>query len=92
MCIIVCRGCGCTLSAGSEASVIAGWSRRSERECVWSRDADGNWETTCGSCYCLEDHLPGNQLSYNYCPNCGGKVRIDKSAETQTETTLNPAP
>ena len=41
--------------------------------CHWRGDEDGNWDTDCGECFCVEEGTP-QENTYNFCPSCGKKL------------------
>ena len=48
--------------------------------CQWKEDSDGNWETSCGEAFCLEEGTPVEN-TYNYCPACGGILKEKRYVE-----------
>lgn len=42
--------------------------------CTWTEDVDGNWETTCGEIFVLEDGTP-SENSMKYCCYCGASLK-----------------
>lgn len=42
--------------------------------CAWTYNSDDDfWVTSCAEAYCLVEGGP-KENSYNFCPNCGGKL------------------
>lgn len=42
--------------------------------CEWNQDADGNWDTECGECFCFIDGTPTENKAM-FCPYCGKPIR-----------------
>lgn len=42
--------------------------------CEWKEDADGNWDTECGECFCFADGTPTENKA-RFCPYCGKPIR-----------------
>ena len=43
------------------------------KECEWTEDVDGNWETGCGETFVLIEGTP-NDNKMSYCCYCGGEL------------------
>ena len=42
--------------------------------CTWTENVDGNWETSCGEIFVLEDGTP-SENSMKYCCYCGASLK-----------------
>lgn len=42
--------------------------------CEWKEDSDGNWDTSCGQTFCVEDGTPADN-GYEFCQACGGGLK-----------------
>lgn len=43
------------------------------RECIWTPDINGIWETQCDNMFEFTDDGPHDN-GFKYCPYCGGKL------------------
>lgn len=43
------------------------------KACEWKEDADGNWDTGCGSSFAIIDGTP-EENKMAFCPYCGGQL------------------
>lgn len=65
-----------------EQDAAQNWNTRAERVCKWEKDRD-EWAgeiVFCSECddeWWLDCDSP-EDAGYHYCPNCGGKIEVEK--------------
>ena len=54
------------------------------KDCFWTEDEDGNWETTCGNMFILIDGMP-SENDMKYCCYCGCGLKEVPFEEDEVE-------
>lgn len=67
---------------GRELKAQAALERAQAAECRWTENADGNWNTGCGRCYCfitgiIDGEPAGNEQ--RFCGYCGKRIEVERS-------------
>ena len=57
--------------------------------CYWTEDEDGNWETSCGNAFVMQDGTPDDN-NFKFCVYCGGTLRQEPADETDCTCRLEP--
>lgn len=82
---IICHGCKTIFFYGIDQShlkLAERWNTRAPlHRCIWTEDADGNWNTDCDNTFILNDGTPieNNML---FCCYCGGGLVEERCTES----------
>lgn len=78
-----CSDCGiATLESFHKEEIIQLWNARVEKTCRWKPGRE-DWSgrvhfcTSCDDEWWLDCDNP-EDAGYHYCPNCGGKIEVEK--------------
>jgi hypothetical protein len=54
------------------------------KNCTWSEDSDGTWNSSCGNLFQFECGSPANN-GFRFCPFCGETLLESPLEEDETE-------